>query len=59
MANSPSTHVRCKLCGYVFPGGWRGVFNAPTCVTGGLAARQSHGPCHWYRHRARRSLPAR
>jgi hypothetical protein len=25
----PSTHVRCKLCGYVFPGGWLRVFNEP------------------------------
>jgi hypothetical protein len=24
-----STHVRCKLCGYVFPGGWLRVFNEP------------------------------
>jgi hypothetical protein len=30
MATSPSsTHVRCKLCGYVFPGGWLRVFNKP------------------------------
>jgi hypothetical protein len=30
MATSPSsTHVRCKLCGYVFPGGWLRVFNRP------------------------------
>jgi hypothetical protein len=30
MTSSPSsTAVRCKLCGYVFPGGWLRVFNEP------------------------------
>ena len=29
MTTLPSTHVRCKLCGYVFPGGWLRVFNQP------------------------------
>jgi hypothetical protein len=27
-----STHVRCKLCGFVFPGGWFRLPNVPNCA---------------------------
>jgi hypothetical protein len=26
---NPSTHVRCTLCGVVFPGGWLRLANVP------------------------------
>ena len=37
MASAPqpmnrSTHVRCKLCGFVFPGGWFRLPNVPNRV---------------------------
>jgi hypothetical protein len=27
--SKPSRHVRCKLCGFVFPGGWLPIPNRP------------------------------
>jgi hypothetical protein len=29
MATSLSLHVRCRLCGFVFPGGWFRLPNVP------------------------------